>query len=72
MNNDNQTYIIFFVGIALLLSIYIKTDEAIITGLIGVLGGIFTGKRLDEHTTQTIDEIIQQKTDQILQTEEKQ
>ncbi len=72
MNTDNQTYIIFFVGLALLMSIYVKTDEAIITALIGVLGGIFAGKRMDEHTGEAIDEIIQQKTDKILNNEDKQ
>lgn len=56
LNADNQTYVIVFMGLALLMSIYFQQNEAIITGLSGALAGMFMGKTMNEHQTELIDE----------------
>ena len=56
MNADNQTYVIFFIGLALLMTIYFQMNEAIITGLTGALAGMFMGKTINDHKSEIVDE----------------
>lgn len=56
MNADNQTWVILFLGSALLISIWTNRPEAIITGLTGALAGIFMGKNMNDKQSEFIDE----------------
>ena len=66
MNADNQTYVIFFLGAALIIGLWTGSSESIITGLIGALAGMFMGKTMNEHQTELVDnQIIDSITSQV-------
>ena len=60
MNADNQTYVIFFLGLALIIGIWTGRSESIVTGLIGALAGMFMGKTMNEHANEFINDNLKQ------------
>ena len=53
MNADNQTLIILFLGIALLVSLYLGTSQ-FTEFILGIFGGIFMQKTMTEHEDETL------------------
>jgi hypothetical protein len=60
MDANNQTLVIFFLGVALLLSLYFQYDKAVDV-IIGIFGGIFMQKTLSEKQEETLREYYIQK-----------
>lgn len=60
MNADNQTLIILFLGLALLISLYMGTTQ-FTEFILGIFGGIFMQKTLTEHQQETLEKYQQQK-----------
>ena len=58
MNHDNQTLIILFLGIALLMSLYLRLNE-FTTFILGIFGGIFTQKTMTEHQNEKLNEMYE-------------
>lgn len=57
MNHDNQTLIILFLGIALIMSIYLQQTR-FTEFILGIFGGIFMQKTFTEHQASVIDNHI--------------
>jgi hypothetical protein len=55
MDANNQTLVIFFLGVALLLSLYFQYTQAVDV-IIGIFGGIFMQKTLSEKQEETLRE----------------
>jgi hypothetical protein len=52
MNTDNQTLIILFLGIALILSLYLGNNQ-FTEFILGIFGGIFMQKTMTEKQEET-------------------
>lgn len=54
MDAKTQQLIIIILGISLLMMIYLNYELAIITAVIGILGGFLTGKTLTEKQSESL------------------
>jgi len=59
MDAKTQQLIIIILGISLLMMIYLNYELAIITAVIGILGGFLTGKTLTEKQSESLNDIIE-------------
>jgi len=65
LNADNQTLIILFLGIALLVSLYLGTSQ-FTEFILGIFGGIFMQKTMTEKQAENLEQYhIQQYEDTI-------
>lgn len=55
MNTDNQTLIILFLGVALLISLYLQQFQ-FTEFILGIFGGIFMQKTMTEKQEETLQE----------------
>lgn len=55
MNTDNQTLIILFLGIALILSLYLGNNQ-FTEFILGIFGGIFMQKTMTEKQAENLEQ----------------
>ena len=62
MNHDNQTLIILFLGVALIMSLYFQYNQ-FTEFILGIFGGIFMQKTWTETEKDQVTEYIKEKHD---------